>query len=186
MLRWLVRLLVLGAIVVVAAMVVSRLTNREEDFDDYDDLDAGFDFQETLVEIEVPAEQYAGAGSRSSQTGGGGGASPATGAGSDSGSDSGANANAHASSSGNGSSTASMETRRLSISENLIDIVGIGPAFDARLKAIGVNNLSDLARADANSLSEHLDVIGGVATIEDWIAQAKSMTSGETSNGNVQ
>ncbi len=174
MLRWLIRLLVLGAIAVAAAMVVSRLTNRDEDFDDFDDLDAGFDFQETPVEIEVPAEQYAGAGSRSS---GGGSGAKSESNGATSTSDSAVNAN------GSGSS---METQRLSNGANLTDIVGIGPAFDARLKAIGVNTMADLSQADANSISEQLDVIGGVATIEDWIAQAKGLASGEASNGNEQ
>lgn len=183
MLRWLVRLLIIAAIAVAAAMVVSRLTNREEDFDDYDDLDAGFDFQETPVEIEVPAKQSAGEGNGSAQTSGAGSSStPTSSADSDSGSGATSNANANGSANGSGDGS-SMETTRLSNGNNLTDIVGIGPAFDARLKAIGINNLSDLSQADANSLSEQLDVIGGVATIEDWIAQAKSATSGEASDG---
>jgi predicted flap endonuclease-1-like 5' DNA nuclease len=143
MVRWLVRLLVLALIAIVGVIVVSRLTNREEDFEDYDDLEGGFDFQETPVEIEVPAEQSAGS------TGGDG---------------------------------ASMSAATESTG-SLTDIVGIGPAFDARLKALGFNNLSDLAQADANSLSEQLDVIGGLATIEDWITQAKSLSSQGASNG---
>ena len=179
MLRWLVRLLVLAAIAAAAAMVVSRLTNREEDFDDYDDLDAGFDFQETPVEIEVPAKQSAGGDKGAAQTGGGD-AAPASASTSGSGSGSSSDSGAKANGSGEGSS---MDTSRLSPGDNLTDIVGIGPAYDTRLKAIGINTLADLSHADANSLSEQIDVIGGVATLEDWIAQAKNLASGETSNG---
>jgi len=157
MLRWLVRLLVLAVIAVVGVIVVSRLTNREDDFEDYDDLEAGFDFQETPVEIEVPAEQSAGG--RSEGSGGG----------------------------SNGASGATMETTQLGEGGGqLTDISGIGPAFDARLKAIGINSTADLAQADANSLSEQIDVIGGVATIEDWIAQAKSLSTQGASGGQGQ
>ena len=154
MLRWLVRLLVLAVIAIVGVIVVSRLTNREDDFEDYDDLEAGFDFHETPVEIEVPAEQSAGGGS-------GGGS--------------------------NGMSSAAMEaTQPGEGGGQLTDITGIGPAFDARLKAIGINSTADLAQADANSLSEQIDVICGVATIEDWIAQAKSLSTEGVSGGQGQ
>jgi predicted flap endonuclease-1-like 5' DNA nuclease len=146
MVRWLVRLFVLALIAIVGVIVVSRLTNRDEDFEDYDDLEGGFDFQETPVEIEVPAQQSAGS---------------------------------------MGADGASMSAATESTG-NLTDIVGIGPAFDARLKALGFNNLADLAQADANSLSEQLDVIGGLATIEDWITQAKSLSSQGASNGRSQ
>ncbi|HKP52531.1 MAG TPA: helix-hairpin-helix domain-containing protein [Chloroflexia bacterium] len=157
MLRWLVRLLVLAVIAIVGVIVVSRLTNREEDFEDYDDLEAGFDFHETPVEIEVPAEQSAGG----SSAGSGGGS--------------------------NGMGGASMETTQLGEGGGqLIDINGIGPAFDARLKAIGINSPADLAQADANSLSEQLDVIGGLATIEDWIAQARTLSTQSASGGQGQ
>src|SRR5438093_1439970 len=54
--KWLRRLLLWGFLVLVAIFVVSRLLNREEDFDDYDDIDMGLDFTETPVEIDVPAE----------------------------------------------------------------------------------------------------------------------------------
>jgi predicted flap endonuclease-1-like 5' DNA nuclease len=145
MVRWLVRLLVLALIAIVGVIVVSRLTNRDEDFEDYDDLEGGFDFQETPVEIEVPAQQSAGS---------------------------------------TGSDGASMSATEST--GNLTDIVGIGPAFDARLKALGFSNLADLAQADANSLSEQLDVIGGLATIEDWITQAQSLSSQGASNGRSQ
>src|SRR5215210_6581344 len=66
MLRWLVRLLVIGLIVAAAAFAANRLMNREEDFDDFDDVDAGFEFEETPVEIDVPAEE-----AQAGQAGGG-------------------------------------------------------------------------------------------------------------------
>ena len=178
MLRWLVRLLVLAVIAVVGVIVVSRLTNREEDFEDYDDLEAGFDFQETPVEIEVPAEQSAGG--RNDGGSGSGGSSDSRSS-SDSGGSNGSRA---------ASATATTATTEITTSGEgggqLTDISGIGPAFDARLKAIGINTPADLAQADANSLSEQLDVIGGVATIEDWISQAKTLSTEGASSGQGQ
>src|SRR6187402_833484 len=111
MLRWLVRLLVLALIAIAGAILVSRLTNREEDFDDYDDLEAGFDFQETPVEIEVPAEA---SGARSN-------------AGS-SGSSSGSDAASMSASSGSSMQTGLLDSDMAGIStsdERLTDIVGI-------------------------------------------------------------
>ncbi len=57
MLRWLLRLLIIGLVVGISVQVISRLLNKEEDFDDFDDIDAGFAFAETPVEIDVPAEE---------------------------------------------------------------------------------------------------------------------------------
>ncbi len=57
--RWLTRLLILGSIAIAAVFVVYRFLNQEEDYDDFDDIDAGFEFQETPVEIDVPAEESA-------------------------------------------------------------------------------------------------------------------------------
>jgi len=171
MLRWLVRLLVLALIAIAGAILVSRLTNREEDFDDYDDLEAGFDFQETPVEIEVPAEasvaqSNAGSSGSSSDTGGA----------------------SMSASSGTRMQTGILDSEMAGVGKSdvpLTDIVGIGPSYDARLKALGIATMSDLAQADANTLSEQLDVIGGLATIEDWISQAKSMSSSSSSNGHA-
>src|SRR5207237_6650781 len=47
---------IIALVLFVAARVVSRMLGGEEDFDDYDDIDAGFEFTETPVEIDVPAE----------------------------------------------------------------------------------------------------------------------------------
>jgi hypothetical protein len=156
MLRWLVRLIILGAIVGVGAFVASRLLNREEDWDDFDE-DESFEFHETPVEIDVPA----GDGGQSMSAGdmgevatfagdmgaGGGGASGRTG-------------------------------------PSLIDIKGIGHAFEARLKAVGINTLEDLAVASAESINEQLDVLGGVEKVQDWIAQAQRMTAGGQGSSN--
>ena len=57
MLRWLLRLLILGAILGAGALVAKRLLSQEEDWDDFDDFDESFEFQETPVEIEVPAQE---------------------------------------------------------------------------------------------------------------------------------
>src|SRR5207248_8682655 len=55
--RWLLRLLIVGLILFVAFRVASRMLGGEEDFDDYDDIEAGLDFTETPVEIDVPATE---------------------------------------------------------------------------------------------------------------------------------
>lgn len=145
MLRWLLRLLLVGLILAAIGFVVSRLMGQDEDFDDYDDLDAGFDFEETPVEIDVPADDTAGA----DQNAGGGG----EGAGSENGS-------------------------------KLTDVTGIGPAYEARLQALGIESLDDLLNADPSSLADQLGVIGGQAAVEDWIAQARQLTSGGGQDGN--
>ncbi|MBF6612659.1 MAG: hypothetical protein IVW55_05970 [Chloroflexi bacterium] len=57
--RWLTRLLIFGSIAIAAVLVVYRFLNQDEDYDDFDDIDGGFEFQETPVEIDVPAEESA-------------------------------------------------------------------------------------------------------------------------------
>lgn len=160
MLRWLLRLLIIGLILFVATRVVSRMLGGDEDFDDYDDIDAGFEFTETPVEIDVPA--------------------------------------------GNGSSTQALSVASAPVAttsamprpaakpaapsagsagktrQALIDINGIGPTYASRLKEAGIKTLDDLAKADPGSLAEKLDVIGGQATVENWIAQAREMTAGRS------
>jgi predicted flap endonuclease-1-like 5' DNA nuclease len=111
---------------------------QDEDFDDYDDLDAGFEFEETPVEIDVPAEDTAGA---AQDTGGEDG-------------------------------------------NRLTSVNGIGPAYEARLQALGIESLDDLLNADPASLADQLGVIGGQAAVEDWIAQARQLTSGGGQYGN--
>jgi polyhydroxyalkanoate synthase len=61
----------------------------------------------------------------------------------------------------------------------LTEINGIGPAYEARLQALGIGSFEDLMNADAASLAEQLGVIGGQATVEDWIAQARQLTAGD-------
>lgn len=136
MLRWLKRLIILGLIALAVVFIAGRLMRQEEDFDDYDDIESGFEFQETPVEIDVPAE----------------------------------------------SSTPSDGHAETASAAKLTDIPGIGPAYEARLQAAGINTIEDLAGADAGSLAEQVEVIGGVSTIEDWISQAQGYSSGG-SNG---
>ena len=141
--RWLVRLLIFGLIAVAAAFVANRLLNQEEDFDDFDDIDAGFEFEETPVEIDVPADDTASEQGAAASAGG-------------------------------------TDTARLaedSDEDRLTSVTGIGPAYEARLKTIGIGTLADLAAADANALNEQLDVGGGVETVQDWIAQAQALMS---------
>lgn len=164
--RWLTRLLILGLLAAVAAFVASRLMGQEEDFDDFDDVDAGFEFQETPVEIDVPAED--GAVSAAS--------SPSLDA--QEGSGDGAEASHAATDSSDAGEASGTDLK-------LINITGIGPAYEARLQALEIDSIPKLAQADANTLAEQLDVIGGVTTIEDWINQAKNYgaQSSESSDG---
>ena len=188
MLRWLVRLVVFGLIGLGIAYAISRLMGQDEDLDEYDDLEAGFEFSEAPVEIDVPADGGAevgasggaggGSGAASSSGGGGNGSTDVTGrigrAGSSGGSDTGSSTET-ASATGEGSS--------------LTDINGVGPNYAARLEAAGINTLEELASADAEALIEQMEVIGGAATIETWIMQAKEFTSGSSqasSNGRSQ
>ena len=161
MLRWLVRLLILGAIVGVGAFVASRLLNREEDWDDFDD-DESFEFQETPVEIDVPAGDGGQACDAGMET-----SSSFAGSEEDSGSGGG-------------------QTGDMSDSEGpgLLAVKGIGRSFETRLKAIGINTLRDLASASADSLNEQLDVPGGAGTVQGWISQAQEMTSGGSASSN--
>jgi polyhydroxyalkanoate synthase len=150
------RLLLWGFLIFVAVFVVTRLLNREEDFDDYDDIDMGLDFTETPVEIDVSAESAPA--SKSSA------AAPKAEA----------------------ARGTEMPTRRESSAggeHTLIDIVGVGPTYAARLQDAGIASLNDLAKADAGSLAERVEVIGGRATLEDWIKQAQEMTSSGASGG---
>ena len=147
MLRWLGRLLLIGLILAVIGFAASRLLGQDDDFDDFDDIEEGFDYQETPLEIAVPAGDTGG---RS------------------------------ASASGAGDATDGAST---STAPGLQDIKGIGPAYEQRLLALGINSVSELANADAGSLSEQLDVVGGRETIEGWLDQARDLTSGGSSSG---
>ena len=63
------------------------------------------------------------------------------------------------------------------------DINGIGPAYEARLQAIGITTMADLANADSNHIAEQIDVIGGVNAVEDWITQARAFVEGRWGEG---
>ena len=158
MLRWLSRLLLWGLLIFAVVWVVSRLTNREEDFDDYDDIDLGLEFTETPVEIDVAAESATPA-------------SPSTGS---------ARAESKAQA---GTGTRASAATTSAARGSLIDVNGIGPTYAARLKEAGIRSLSDLAKADAGKLADKVEVIGGQATIEDWIKQAQEMTSSGAPGG---
>ena len=153
MLRWLMRLVIVGLIGLGVAYAISRLMGQDEDFDDFDDIEAGFEFEETPVEIDVPANTLQAGGGSAELTAGGVNMTKADADGGDSGDKAG---------SGGGS---------------LIDINGIGPNYAARLEAAGIVTLSDLANASAEDIASKIDVIGGSSAIEDWIEQAKGMTS---------
>ncbi|MEO8287612.1 MAG: helix-hairpin-helix domain-containing protein [Chloroflexota bacterium] len=146
MLRRLFRLLIIGLILAVVAYVASRVMGGDDDdFDDFDDLDSGFEFQETPVEIDVPA-------TASTQ--------PASDV-----------------SSSSVSTTTRLDDTVEMASDNsgrLIDINGIGPAYEARLQAIGIHSIGDLVNADSESIASQIEVIGGTATIDDWISQARA------------
>jgi predicted flap endonuclease-1-like 5' DNA nuclease len=149
------RLLLLGLLILIAAVVASRVLNREEDFDDYDDIDMGLDFTETPVEIDVPADSAPMAASASAMA------------------DTVMEATEDVAEDTSGNSAGQERT--------LTSITGIGPTYAARLKDAGITSVSDLAGANADSLAEKVEVIGGRATIEDWIKQAQGSSSSGTS-----
>ena len=155
MLRWLLRLAIIGLIGLAVAYAITRLMGEEEDFDEFDDIEEGFEFTETPVEIDVPAEE----GTRT-------GMGTATAA---SNMETGTLSESTGTDTGSGGAGAST----LPLSE----INGIGPNYEARLQAAGINTIEDLANADPNALNEQIEVIGGVSTIESWITQAREYVS---------
>jgi predicted flap endonuclease-1-like 5' DNA nuclease len=158
MLRWLLRLLVLGLIAAVVIRAVVQVLNREDDFDDFDDLDAGLDFVETPVEIDVRAEDTSASLAASMET----------------------TTTARVAETDTTPQTPEPESEA-----SVIDVKGIGPTYAARLRDIGINTLHDLVKADPQDVQEKLDVAGGRATVQNWIDQARELTSGEqpTSQG---
>jgi predicted flap endonuclease-1-like 5' DNA nuclease len=162
MVRRLSRLLIIALLLAVVVFAVSRLMGGdEEDFDDFEDLDAGFEFQETPVEFDVPAHETAAQASEESS----------------------AETKARIAADTIVSEQATSETPAGADQTNgntgrLIDINGIGRAYEARLNAIGINSINDLAKADAHSIASQIEVIGGAGTVDDWISQAKMYTTG--------
>ena len=187
--RRLSRLLIIFVLLGIVAFAASRLMGGDDDdFDDFDDLDSGFDFEETPVEIDVPVTDVVSDSSSDASQNDNSSTSTSepdtqsypitlntvrldenTASTSDN----------RSSESDNGTSAnGASDTRDTSESSdnggNLIDIIGIGPAYEARLKAIGIESIRDLAGADAEDVATKVEVIGGAATIGDWISQAKS------------
>jgi len=171
MLRRLSRLLIILVLVAVIAFAASKLLGGDEDdFDDFDDLDSGFEFQETPVEIDVPASSEAATDTTVSE---------ATSTAADT-----SYTSDMANMSGNtGTSRGTGVLRDIDESasatnnggdDELISINGIGAAYEARLHSIGINSISELANADAEAIASQIDVIGGAATVGDWIDQAKT------------
>ncbi len=160
MLRRLGRLLLIGLILAAIGFVVTRLMGRDEDFDDFDDLDAGFDFEETPVEIDVPIEESASAPPTTTLTQG-----PDV-----------QDDNVQDDNKGD-------KGDEKSAPPQLTDVHGIGPAYEARLQAMDINTLDDLVNIDPSELAEHLDVIGGQTTVEDWISQARSLSQQNNGQG---
>lgn len=194
MLRWLLRLLILGLLAAAAAFVAQRLMNEDEDFDDFDDIDAGFEFEETPVEIDVPADSGFSAGASLSgdtaQMDGGGSnetfsmsamSSPTEAASTLDMVDSMGGTGDTGMPSGGPTSVDELteqieqETEVADGGDKLTEIKGIGAAYEARLKAIGINTFSALAESEAASLAEQIEVTGGASTIEDWISQARDL-----------
>ncbi|HEX8219857.1 MAG TPA: hypothetical protein VF914_11700 [Chloroflexia bacterium] len=177
MLRWLLRLLLVGLILGAIGFVVTRLMGQDEDFDDFDDLDAGFEFQETPVEIDVPADDGTGNSAPGTATTALN-ASDSSGDGTGDGAGDGA-----AGSSDDGASDGSTESGGSDNADKLTNITGIGPAYEARLQALGIENVGDLLSADPSSLADQLGVIGGQSAVEDWIAQARQLTGDGSQDG---
>ncbi len=190
--RWLVRLFFFALIVGAVGFVITRLMGGEdEDFDDFEDLEASFEFNETPVEIDVsgPATtseaQAAMPGEMSSEM-------PA-----ETDAEMGPAENAEESappSSHPSADTIALDDRLLdnedtsssmnastngsAAGSRLIDIKGIGPNYETRLRAIGINNMNDLLNADSHHIAEQVGVIGGASQVDDWKEQARSMMSG--------
>jgi len=165
MLRRLSRLLIVVLLLAIVAFAVSRLMGGDDDdFDDFDDLDSGFEFQETPVEIDVPAtEAVAPAPEQNSAS-----------------SDAAANDTILSEEAATESSD-TMDAGNNNGNSNpgrLIDINGIGHAYEARLNSIGINSIGDLAQADADSIASQIEVIGGAGEVGDWINQAKQFATG--------
>ena len=177
--RWLVRLFFFAFLAGAVWFVVTRLMGGEDDdFEDFEDLEASFEFNETPVEIDVsgPATTEVSASGMEMTT-----------LGEDAGSDRG-DSSAYASGealaleeqtaeSGEASNTLRANTNGAAGGSRLIDIKGIGPGYESRLRAIGINSMSDLLNADPQRIAEQVGVIGGASQVEDWIEQARTILS---------
>lgn len=182
MLRWLLRLLLVGLILAAIGFVVTRLMGQDEDFDDFDDLDAGFEFQETPVEIDVPADDTdAGGAAGTATTALNAGDGTGDGSGEGAGDGGGEGGEGGDGGDGGGGSTDGAGDDN---TDKLTSITGIGPAYEARLQALGIESVGDLLRADPANLADQLGVIGGQSAVEDWIAQARQLSGDGSQDGN--
>ena len=64
-------------------------------------------------------------------------------------------------------------TEPASEGDDLTKIVGIGPVYSRRLGEIGIETFEQLSAAQANDLSEKLDISADQA--KDWIGQASDL-----------
>lgn len=189
--RWAVRLFFFALIAGAVGFVVTRLLGGEdedfEDFEDFEDMEANFEFNETPVEIDVSGPATADASASDTGT-------PSGYAGPED--EDGDGDEAATGDNGSGRSSSSHDTIALDnrLEENsepagdldtanngssdgarLIDIKGIGPGYESRLRAIGINTMSDLLNADAQQIAEQAGVNGGMAQVEDWKEQARAL-----------
>lgn len=157
MLRRLSRLLIVAVLLAVIAFVASKLMGGDDDdFDDFDDLDSGFEFQETPVEIDVPAAEATRPTGNTDRLGDLADSEEST---------------------STEQTSHSADAGSTDDGGRLIDINGIGHAFESRLHAIGINSIRELANADAEAIAAQIDVIGGASTVGDWISQARAQYS---------
>lgn len=169
--RLLVRLFFFGLIAGAVGFVITRLMGGEDDdFEDFEDLESSFEFNETPVEIDVSG--------------------PATNDGVSNDADQPVSARVETrsgnmtvaldeQSSDSDDSDDSADDGTTTDGPRLIDIKGIGPSYEARLRSMGITSMSELIEADSEKIVESANVIGGVAEVDDWKQQAKEMTSGE-------
>ena len=184
LLRWSVRLFFFGLIAGVVWFVITRLLGGEdEDFDDFEDLEASFEFNETPVEIEVSAPVGADTSGASSSFDSAETSSDVDIFVSSSG-NTGMSSSGHATSaledaeeSDEGSQLTGASANGASSGPRLIDIKGIGPRYESKLHSIGIKTMNDLLTGDADQIAEQVGVIGGAAEVEGWKEQARAILS---------
>ncbi|MFB6134814.1 MAG: helix-hairpin-helix domain-containing protein [Halanaeroarchaeum sp.] len=72
-------------------------------------------------------------------------------------------------------------TEETTVDESVEEIKGIGPAYAGRLAQAGVENVADLAEADAAQLAEETDL--SETRIQGWIERAQSRWPGGSQDG---
>lgn len=194
--RLLVRLFFFALIAGVVGFVITRLMGGEDDdFEDFEDLESSFEFNETPVEIDVSGPATSGESTMASADASSDSDSApeyrvesyanATVALDESSTDSDSDDSsedevAEDAGSDESEDTASEVSDPQADGPRLIDIKGIGPSYEARLRKMGITSMSELLEADPEKIVESANVIGGVAEVEDWKEQARAMTSNES------